>query len=254
MDPRGLHHSAGCLLQVLELQRLNAGAAGKSGRRKFCFADWDGDGRLDLLVDSRPSVNLLRNVSTDQRPWAFLDEGPIVGRQLAGHTTSPTIVDWNGDKKPDLVIGAEDGHFYYLPNNWQPPQRHETPDMVIETRHTEDSKLDNGEKAFTNRAYLWFDVPEELRGWRAFRTAGNVRAFVAVLAKKQTVIHLAIASAHDKVNLKGWTPLDGVEFGYTDPGRSRMQVFTRTLQANDRLTLPQGNWSGSILLIPPAKD
>jgi len=53
---------------------------GGSGRRKFCFADWDRDGRL------------------------------------AGHSTSPTIIDWNKDKIPDLLIGAEDGFLYYLPN------------------------------------------------------------------------------------------------------------------------------------------
>ncbi len=95
--------------------RLNANRAGRSGRRQFCFADWDGDGRLDLLVDSR-SVNLLRNVSTPDRPWAFQDEGPLDDRHLAGHNTSPTVVDWNRDGRPDLLIGAEDGHLYYRPN------------------------------------------------------------------------------------------------------------------------------------------
>ncbi len=95
--------------------RLNANRAGRSGRRQFCFADWDGDGRLDLLVDSR-SVNLLRNVSTPDHPWAFQDEGPLDDRHLAGHNTSPTVVDWNRDGRPDLLIGAEDGHLYYRPN------------------------------------------------------------------------------------------------------------------------------------------
>ena len=95
--------------------RLNANRAGRSGRRQFCFADWDGDGRLDLLVDSR-SVNLLRNVSTPDRPWAFQDAGPLDDRHLAGHNTSPTVVDWNRDGRPDLLIGAEDGHLYYRPN------------------------------------------------------------------------------------------------------------------------------------------
>ena len=126
--------------------RLNAGVAGRSGRRKFCFADWDGDGRLDLLVNSS-SVNLLRNVSTHERPWAFLDEGPIDPHRLAGHSTSPTVVDWNRDQKPDLLIGAEDGHFYYLPHNWQPPQREETAELVIDTRHVATGMLDNGEHA-----------------------------------------------------------------------------------------------------------
>ena len=35
---------------------------------------------------------------------------------LAGHDTSPTTVDWNNDGIPDLLVGAEDGHFYYLRN------------------------------------------------------------------------------------------------------------------------------------------
>jgi len=35
---------------------------------------------------------------------------------LAGHSTSPTVVDWNKDNIPDLLVGAEDGHFYYLKN------------------------------------------------------------------------------------------------------------------------------------------
>ncbi len=42
--------------------------------------------------------------------------GPVDGRKLAGHSTSPGIVDWNGDKVPDLLAGAEDGFFYYLEN------------------------------------------------------------------------------------------------------------------------------------------
>ncbi len=38
---------------------------------------------------------------------------------LAGHTTSPTTVDWDKDGILDLLIGAEDGYFYYYknPNN-----------------------------------------------------------------------------------------------------------------------------------------
>lgn len=42
------------------LLRLNAGEAGKSGRRKICLVDWDGDGLTDLLVDSR-NVAWFRN-------------------------------------------------------------------------------------------------------------------------------------------------------------------------------------------------
>jgi len=46
-------------------------------------------------------------------------KGNLSDEKLAGHTTSPTIVDWDKNGIPDLLLGAEDGHFYHLinPNN-----------------------------------------------------------------------------------------------------------------------------------------
>ena len=58
------------------------------------------------------SANLLRQVGANR----FRDTGPVTDAVLAGHTTSPTTVDWDGDGVRDLLIGAEDGFFYYLPN------------------------------------------------------------------------------------------------------------------------------------------
>jgi hypothetical protein len=96
--------------------RLNDGFAGQSGRRKMCLADWDGDGRVDLLVNSE-SVHFLRNLGPDQNGQiTFHDEGPVSPQILAGHTTSPTVVDWDKDGIPDLLVGAEDGFLYSLPN------------------------------------------------------------------------------------------------------------------------------------------
>jgi hypothetical protein len=96
------------------LLRLNNGVAGGSGRRKFCFADWSLDGRLDILVNST-NVNFLENVSTGNRRL-FKDRGMVNSRILAGHTTSPTVVDWDRDEIQDLLVGAEDGFLYYMKN------------------------------------------------------------------------------------------------------------------------------------------
>ncbi|MGD8239782.1 MAG: VCBS repeat-containing protein, partial [Armatimonadota bacterium] len=97
------------------LLRLNCGWAGRSGRRKLTMADWDGDGRLDLLVNSR-SIDLLRNVATEGGEFVFENMGPVHPRALAGHTTCPTTVDWDRNGVPDLLVGAEDGFMYYLKN------------------------------------------------------------------------------------------------------------------------------------------
>lgn len=93
--------------------RLNSRAGGGSGRRKLCFTDWDGDGRLDLLLNAR-NVEFWRNVGTGDEA-VFRNCGLVAPKRLAGHTSSPTVVDWNRDGKPELLVGAEDGHFYYLP-------------------------------------------------------------------------------------------------------------------------------------------
>ncbi len=97
------------------LLRLNSNTAGGSGRRKLCLVDWDGDGDLDLLVNSL-NVSLLENVGTLGGMTSFEDRGTLHTRKLAGHTTCPTTVDWNKDGIPDLLSGAEDGRFYYLQN------------------------------------------------------------------------------------------------------------------------------------------
>ncbi len=95
--------------------RLNAGEAGRSGRRKLCAVDWDRDGRLDLLANSR-NVDLLQNTGTRDGRTVLTNRGQLDPRRLAGHTTSPTVVDWDRNGVPDLVVGGEDGYLYYLRN------------------------------------------------------------------------------------------------------------------------------------------
>jgi len=93
--------------------RLNSKTAGGSGRRKLTLTDWNGDGRLDLIVNSR-SADLMLNLKQTDELTQFADPKPMTSTRLAGHTTSPTTVIWSG-KKRALLIGAEDGMFYWLP-------------------------------------------------------------------------------------------------------------------------------------------
>ena len=97
------------------LIRLNSGVAGKSGRRKLCVVDWDGDGRVDFLVNSA-NANFLKQTGARDGKFYFQDEGLLVQENIEGHDVSPTTVDFNGDGVPDFLGGAEDGRFYYLRN------------------------------------------------------------------------------------------------------------------------------------------
>ncbi len=80
---------------------------GGSGRVKPHLVDWDGDGDLDLIKNTR-NAGWFENVGNAKLVW----KGDFPARQLAGHTTAPQAVDWNGDKKMDLIVGAEDGAVY----------------------------------------------------------------------------------------------------------------------------------------------
>lgn len=98
-----------------KLLQLNAGTAGKSGRRKLCLMDWDGDGKLDILLNSQ-NAQFLRQTGEKDGLVLFKDSGNVSERNIEGHDTSPTPVDWDGNGLPDLLIGAEDGRFYFLKN------------------------------------------------------------------------------------------------------------------------------------------
>jgi hypothetical protein len=95
--------------------RLNSGTAGKSGRRKLCVVDWDGDGELDLLLNSA-NADLYRGLGKVDGAWRFKKTGALAEQNIEGHDVSPTTVDFDGDGVPDFLGGAEDGRFYFLRN------------------------------------------------------------------------------------------------------------------------------------------
>lgn len=90
----------------------NEKRAGGSGRRKIWAVDWDGDGRLDLLANSQ-NADLWRGLAPRDGAYPFQPQGTLDTRVLAGHTTSPTVIDLDGDGRPELLVGGEDGFLYH---------------------------------------------------------------------------------------------------------------------------------------------
>jgi hypothetical protein len=93
--------------------RLNSDKYGSSGRRKLAFGDWDKDGDVDLIINGA-SAAYFENTKSDAGITYFAFKGELSDVRLAGHTTSPTLVHWDKSGTTDLLLGAEDGHLYYL--------------------------------------------------------------------------------------------------------------------------------------------
>lgn len=96
---------------------LARGRAGASGRRKVELADWDGDGDLDLITDSDEGPVWYENTGSQQKP-VMTPRGTIINAPLRGHNPTPNVADWNGDGKLDVIVGAEDGFFYYFERSY----------------------------------------------------------------------------------------------------------------------------------------
>jgi hypothetical protein len=95
--------------------RFNAKESGASGRRKLTVVDWDGDGKLDILADGKNAV-FWRQAAQRDGKWLFKNEGDLASGDTSGHSPTPSTSDWDGDGKRDLVLGAQEGHFYFLKN------------------------------------------------------------------------------------------------------------------------------------------
>jgi len=92
--------------------RLNKRTAGRSGRYKLADVDWDGDGLVDLLVNSENAV-WYRNCGIQDGKIVMKKVGNLANRKVSGHTSSPSVCDFDKDGKPDLLVGAEDGRIYF---------------------------------------------------------------------------------------------------------------------------------------------
>ncbi len=121
---------------------------------------------------------------------------------------------------------------------------------VLEGERFEVARLENGAKAFANRDYVWQGVPAEYRGWQFTRLRGGERMDLTVKAEREVTLYLATAVGQSvNINLDGWTQT-AATFSYGDPKNTKLTVLTRRLKAGEELWLPQGNWTGGLLLWP----
>lgn len=106
-------------------------------------------------------------------------------------------------------------------------------------------------KAFGNRTYVWTGVPDRFRrGWLFTQTHGGHRGRIFLRAKRDCTVYAATAAGTSAYEMLKWTPVDGVTFHYTDQGKTRMQIYSRQLDAGQQACVQQCGWTGTIVLLP----
>ena len=123
----------------------------------------------------------------------------------------------------------------------------ETPDFTITGTGFRPAMLKNNARAYGNRRYVWKYVPEKFTGWKFTKTDGGVRADIFVKAKHDGVLYVATATSQAGIDMTGWDDTD-LSFYYTDKGKSRMHIFKKAIKTGDQVTVPQGNWSGGVVM------
>ncbi|MCI0640299.1 MAG: FG-GAP-like repeat-containing protein [Gemmataceae bacterium] len=83
-------------------------------------ADWNADGKLDLLIgDVQGRVHLMLNEGkAPANAFAKAQQLSVAGEPIkVGHGDShPIVVDWDGDKLLDLLVGCGDGSVLFYKN------------------------------------------------------------------------------------------------------------------------------------------
>ncbi|MDR2756077.1 MAG: VCBS repeat-containing protein, partial [Planctomycetaceae bacterium] len=241
--------------------QLNAGKSGRSGRRKICFTDYDGDGAVDFFVNST-NADAFRQIKHENGLWTFRNMKQIDVRNIRGHSTSPTVVDFDNNKIPDILIGAEDGYFYYkknprssgAENPWhRKPMNYETVSFSVQGEDCVVLEFKNDAVAFSNRNYVWKDIPLQYQSSKATpvfftQTRGGENPTINVTVKKETILFL-LTGPKELEPLGDWKLVQKDALYYTDGGKTKMSIYSKPMKTGEKISVPQSQWTGCILLL-----
>jgi len=128
----------------------------------------------------------------------------------------------------------------------------ETEDFIVTGFRFTAATLKESQKAYDNRQYVFQNVPQPYIGWRFTRTCGGVPPRIQVKVKRDAILTIATGVKNEKVDLADWKKTEH-GFLYTDAGRNGMAVFQRAVRTGEKIEIPQGNWTGTLVLLPPGR-
>jgi FG-GAP-like repeat len=190
-------------------------AAGKpikvNGDAAPTVADWDGDGKLDLIVGAEDgSVVWYRNVGTANEPKLEAAR-PLIGKSPIGWgnddkrgprdwglRVKPFVFDWDGDGRPGLLLGDLCGGFHAKPtqteqdkederkaNDRLPELRKKWSDAFQRYQRTTDAKERHALRIDMVRVKDEIVVVQEIQG--RYRPGYQMHGFVWLFQRKPVV-------------------------------------------------------------------
>jgi WD40 repeat protein len=110
--------SQGQLIAYYKMQLINGDTIDVGNNAQPAIADWDRDGKKDLLLGGEDGyVRLYRNLTSDTLPsfqnYTYIQSG---GNPINNYRITPYVVDLDQDGKRDLVCGAADGYLHFFQN------------------------------------------------------------------------------------------------------------------------------------------
>lgn len=112
----------------------------------------------------------------------------------------------------------------------------------------------NGAKAYSNRNYVWLDIPSKLGASRFVMIAGGAQEQICLKVTKAGRMLLGVSeqiaeSDKDYLRNNHWKQTDSEFFYSTNPIKTRMFVFEKQVLPG-QLVLPRLGWGSPIVLLP----
>lgn len=111
----------------------------------------------------------------------------------------------------------------------------------------------NGRRAFTNRGYVWQDIPSNFDLTRFSALKGGGAEPLRIKVVSAGTVYIA-ASTEDRAVVEryaianGWQPTNA-SFSYNAKGKTKMYILKRDLSAGE-YTIPRLGWAGPTILAP----
>lgn len=125
---------------------------------------------------------------------------------------------------------------------------YEATDFVISGTGFTVQDFDEGATSYSNRKYVWQQVPSKFRGWMFTQINLNRPATIRAHVKNSTTLFIAAAANPSGVVFPGWEP-DRSMFT-NDKGQLKMYVFRKQVHPGDNIRIPKNGKATVILIFP----